>query len=127
MLVLFLWAGTMDDCTFPPSVGYVCVQCWHSEPVDVSLQTPFAYGAAVPSFALCTDTSQSCMPALIPFDFTVSCHFKRSLLIDIYWWPVINLFSSTAWGLSYAGSPLCSVLHKYMVNDRHCHRELKSL
>jgi len=125
----FLWAlylsstRELQDCVF----SRLCMcSVLHGEPVDASLQTPFAYGAAISSFTICTEVSWSCVPALIPVDFTVTCHFKRTLLIDIYWWLVVNFLLSRAWGLSYASSPLCSVPHKYVVNGRYCHRELKS-
>lgn len=76
--------------TFPPArkvpgcafSGVCTCPALHSEPVEVSVQTPSAWRAAVPNIAVCTGASWSLIPALIPLDFVVSCPFQRRLLID---------------------------------------------
>ena len=116
-----------EKCKTTSSAGYVRVQCCTVSLWMCLCKHPLLMEQLYSALLSCTKASRSYMPALIHFDFMVSCHFKRSLLIDIYWWPVINFISSRSWGLSYTGSPLCSVLHKYMVSDRYCPRELKSI
>lgn len=84
-----LWAGHMEKrplllqekCQVVHSVG-----CARVQPCTVSLwksvQTPSAWRAAVPNIAVCTGATWSLIPALIPLDFMVSCHFQRRLLMD---------------------------------------------